>query len=564
MDDSSSTVISKGYCDKCGSDDNLVTYADGHSYCYSPGCGLRDRSDRGKGEAMEQKLKQGDPSKSIGYHEDLTQAGLSKRKITVDTARKYGYFIHKEGGKTFHIAPYFDQKGSMVYQKYRTADKDFWFEAVAADKAPKTTQCQLFGQHVYGEKNDRMVVITEGEIDAMSVAQAVNFKIPVVSIAQGVSSAEDNIKANYRWLDRFDSIIIWMDMDEPGQKVVPEIAELFDPGKVKVVNSGQFKDASEMLQQGKTGEIYQAVYAATTYSPAGIINAKDCASDMLEDPAVLICEYPWPILQDITKGIREKEVVYHIGGTGIGKTSIIVELQHMLISKGIRFGVMRFEDTRYKTQLDLMGRHSGRRLHLENSTTEERIKLHSEVFDSGLVEIFDPEVADWSLKGIFGYLRFMNKALGCKVVFIDPLSFLVAASDERDERKALDRLSYELAQMVKKTGLNLQITHHLSREQGKVFEEGDQISLSNIRGSAGIANFSMAVFAYERNQQGSRPDLTRVRVLKNRFAGTTGEADTLKWDDLVGSLLPTSDRIPEDDGDGSPKISMGSLQEKDY
>jgi twinkle protein len=331
-----------------------------------------------------------------------------------------------------------------------------------------------------------------------------------------------------------------------------------------VVNSGQFKDASEMLQQGKTGEIYQAVYAATTYSPAGIINAKDCASDMLEDPAVLISEYPWPILQDITKGIREKEVVYHIGGTGIGKTSIIVELQHMLISKGIRFGVMRFEDTRYKTQLDLMGRHAGRRLHLENSTTEERTKLHSEVFDSGLVEIFDPEVADWSLKGIFGYLRFMNKALGCKVVFIDPLSFLVAASDERDERKALDRLSYELAQMVKKTGLNLQITHHLSREQGKVFEEGDQISLSNIRGSAGIANFSMAVFAYERNQQGSRPDLTRVRVLKNRFAGTTGEADTLKWDYLLGSLLPTSDRIPEDDGDGSPKTSMGSLQEKDY
>ena len=75
-------------------------------------------------------------------------------------------------------------------------------------------------------------------------------------------------------------------------------------------------------------------------------------------------------------------------------------------------------------------------------------------------------------------------------------------------------------------------SHHLNREDGKSFEEGAQISLKNIRGSGGVANFSMSVIGYERNQQAQRPDLTRVRVLKCRHTGTTGVADIIKWDEL--------------------------------
>jgi twinkle protein len=339
-----------------------------------------------------------------------------------------------------------------------------------------------------------------------------------------------------------------MDNDEPGQSVVATLADLFEPGKVKTVKVQGFKDASEMLQAGKEGEVYAAVWGATTFTPEGIVNASACLSDMDEPEAATIAAYPYPKLQEHTMGIRESEVIYHVAGTGVGKTSIIVELQEQLLKEGVKFGVMRFEDTRRKAQMDLLSVRANRRLHLNPLPKEELKTLHAKVFGSGLVELFDPERAEWSFDALMGYLRYMVKGLGCKVVFIDPLSFIVAAVNESDERKALDHVAYGFARFVKQTGANLQITHHLNRGDGKAFEEGGEISLKNIRGSAGVANFSMGVFGYERNQQGER------------HVGWTGVADTLKWDDLRGRQEATDEPYPDDKNESG----FGPVTSDDY
>jgi twinkle protein len=556
MDDPSETIVSRGPCPNCSSSDNCVTYADGHQFCYSPGCGLvRPANKEFQMEAPAEAI--------VGGNDDLVPFsaahigdGLKSRKLVLETLSKYGYFVHKDKGKAFHLAPYYDQGGQIAYQKYRDAKKNFWFQAVSED-APKTVSLQLFGQHVWGEKHDKKVIVTEGELDALSVAQATKFKIPVVSVVGGISSAVKCLKANYRWLDRFEEIILWFDNDEPGQSEVPECADLFEPGKVKTIKVSGHKDASEMLQAGKEGEVYAAVWSATTWAPAGIVNAKDCVKDVEQLLATKIANYPFPRLQEMTLGILEAEVVYHVAGTGVGKTSVIVEIQNALLEQGVKFGVMRFEDTRAKTQLDLMSRRAGRPLHLSleelsEEEKKERTTLHTTVFGAGLVELFDPETASWDFDALLGYIRYMSKALDCKVIFIDPLSFLVAAMNEKDERKALDNLAYQLARLVKQTGVNLQITHHLSGDRdggGKAFEEGRQISIKNLRGSAGIAMFAMAIIAYERNQQGERPDLVRQRLLKNRFAGPTGVADILKWLMDEGHYEATDEAFPDNDNE---------------
>ena len=423
------------------------------------------------------------------------------------------------------------------------------------DDAPKIKTLQLFMQHVWGDRFDKKVVVIEGELDAMTAAQETNWKMPVVSVPAGVGSAVDAVKANYRWLDRFEEVIFWMDNDDPGQSVIPKLAEMF-PGKAKTIKVEGYKDASDMLQDGKGGDIYGAIWGATSYMPEGIVNAADCADDMLEPEGNTIAELPWPVVQDKTKGLREGEVWYHVAGTGIGKTSQLVEFQTALLKQNIRFGIMRFEDTRRKAQLDLMSIEAGRRLHLDPLPKDEMVSLHSKVFGGGLVELFDPEKAKWDFESIMGYLRYMVLALGCKVVFIDPLSFIVAGTNERDERKALDKVSYEYAQFVKHTKGNLQIAHHLTRPEGKAHEEGAEISVNQIRGSGGIANFSMTILGYERNQQGERPDLTLVRILKNRWTGWTGPADVLRWDDVVGRQFVTDEpySTPEGDSKGFGKV----------
>lgn len=555
--ENSDTVLSKGPCPECGSKDNLVTYADGHQFCYTPGCGLKKGSAMNDSEAHEAPPKT--PSRAIPFTDQHMRKGLESRGLKLDTLRRFGYFVHVERGKAVQIAPVFNQKGEMVHQKYRTKDKEFFFEPVA-DSPPKPRMCQLYGQHVWADKYDRKVVITTGEHDAHSVAEACQFKIPAVSVIAGDGSALDQLKANYRWLDRFEEIIFWFDNDESGQSVVNECARLFEPGKVKTIKVEGVKDANQLAQEGRHGDIYSAVWGAVQWAPEGIVNAADCVLDIMEPEAETLASYPFPKLQEVTQGIRTKEVIYHVAGTGVGKTSFLIELQHQLLKEGVKFGVMRFEDTRRKAQIDLMSRHVEDRLHLRPRPVEEMKTLHAQVFGKGLVELFDPETAEWSWDAIQGYIRYMVKALGCKVVIGDPLSFFVAAMNEKDERKALDHAAYEFSRAVKHLDFNFQLAHHLNRGDGKAFEEGGEISLKNIRGSAGIANFSMGVFAYERNQQGARPDLTRVRVLKNRWTGWTGIADTIKWDDIRGVQEPTDEPYPDDNNDQEAP-AFGTVQD---
>jgi twinkle protein len=48
------------------------------------------------------------------------------------------------------------------------------------------------------------------------------------------------------------------------------------------------------------------------------------------------------------------------------------------------------------------------------------------------------------------------------------------------------------------------------------------------------------VIGLERNQQGEDPNVTTLRVLKNRFSGETGEAGFLRYDRDTGRLSETT------------------------
>ena len=83
------------------------------------------------------------------------------------------------------------------------------------------------------------------------------------------------------------------------------------------------------------------------------------------------------------------------------------------------------------------------------------------------------------------------------------------------------------------------LVSHLKRPPGGGHEEGHATSLSHLRGSHAIPQLSDMVIGLERNQQTTEIDKanqTRVRVLKNRFSGETGEAGTLYFDKNTGRL----------------------------
>ena len=88
------------------------------------------------------------------------------------------------------------------------------------------------------------------------------------------------------------------------------------------------------------------------------------------------------------------------------------------------------------------------------------------------------------------------------------------------------------------------LVSHLKRPEGnKGHEEGAATSLSQLRGSHAIAQLSDIVIGLERNQQSDTPNVTTVRVLKNRFSGDTGVAGELHYNRTTGRL---TEEVTED------------------
>ena len=81
---------------------------------------------------------------------------------------------------------------------------------------------------------------------------------------------------------------------------------------------------------------------------------------------------------------------------------------------------------------------------------------------------------------------------------------------------------------------------HLKRPEGKGHEEGAVTSMSQLRGSASIAQLSDFVIGLERNGQAddeTERNTTHIRVLKNRFSGITGPAGSVLYNTDTGRLL---------------------------
>lgn len=569
-DSANSTVRSREPCPKCGASDNLVRYADGHAHCYTPGCGHFERGEfdvRSNNSSGTQGTSVGGNTETLSEQrsssgllnpQDGEWRPLDKRRINSDTLRKFGYFKANFRGQLAHVAPYHGQDGKVVAQKLRLPDKSF--PLLKGPGYEKLGHCKLFGQQFFGDRFDKRVVVCEGEIDAMSVAQVMDFKLAAVSINGGSASAVECLKSNYRWLDSFAEIILFFDNDEPGRKAAEESAKLFKVGKVKIAVMPDFKDASEAVQANKTGDIAAAIYGAETWRPRGIVNAADCAKDFDSEEEEAKWEYPWPILNEMTGGIVQGQSNLLVAGTGMGKSVILSELiLDLALRQGAKVGLMSFEATRKEAMEGLMSIKASRRVHLEDIPKADKRRIHAETFGSRRIELYDQETAERTLDAILGYVRYMAKGLDCQIVVVDPLSFVIAGVElAADERRVLDKVARDFAAMAKELGIVVFVSHHLSRPLGgKPFEEGRQITIDNIRGSGSIAHFASTVIGLEGNQQGEEPTLRRFRIAKCRRAGRTGIADRLEFSFETGRYTTTDKDYEAAEADEGKSVQFG-------
>lgn len=472
---------------------------------------------------------------------------LAKRRITEDTCKKWGYIRADFNGRSVHVAQFFDENHRVVAQKLRLPNKDFIW------RGDKKSAPGLYGKWLWKE-GGRKIVITEGEIDALTVSQLQDNKWPVVSLVDGAGSAAKCIRKELQYLNTFDEVILMFDMDEPGQAAVEKVVNLFPPGKCFVAALPE-KDANECLLVGKGKEVINAIWQAKEYRPDGILDASSMWDEFVKEDDIRSMEYPWAGLNVKTMGIRQRELLTLTAGSGIGKSSVCRELAHWLLVNGESVGYIALEESWKKTMKELVGIQMNRRLIKEPNVDPLELKeAYDTLVHSGRLYLYD-HFGSLGSDRLLDHIRYMATGLGVRWVFLDHLSIVVSGDDSiGDERRAIDVTMTKLRSLVEETGIGLILVSHLKRPDGKGHEEGAVTSLAQLRGSAAIAQLSDMVLGLERNQQDpNNPDRTQIRVLKNRFTGETGPSCSLMYSHETGRLTEETvfdDEADEEDGEG--------------
>jgi twinkle protein len=522
-------------CDNCGSSDANGVYSDGHTHCFSCGttrpgdsAGHHDEADTGlngsaAGKAGGRPLLDGQGGKVSGR----VQA-IPNRRLDESTCALWGYEIGEYNGKPCHIANYRDATGKPIAQKIRLANKEFTWTG-------SSKEVGLYGEWLWNK--GKRLVITEGELDALSMSQCMGNKWPVVSVPNGAQGATKAIKKRYDYFQNFEEVILMFDMDEPGQKAAAECAELLPVGKVKIA-SLPLKDANEMLVAGRAEELMQAFWNAKAYRPDGLLTTQD-----LKD-AILVADekglsFPFSGLNDKLGGIFPAALYTVTSGSGLGKTTFMRELAYQLhVTHQKKVGMLMLEETTKRTVRSLVGLHLNKNIDsdLSNTSPEEMAGAFTELFGARDIALYD-HFGSTEVDNILARIRYMARAMDCTHIVLDHLSILISGLQMDDERRMIDVAMTKLRTLVQETGITLFLVSHLKRPSGdKGHEDGAVVALGQLRGSHAIAQLSDAVIGLQKPQDDPMGDATELVVLKNRFTGERGSAGVLHYSRETGRL----------------------------
>lgn len=349
--------------------------------------------------------------------------------------------------------------------------------------AAKDAQPVLFGWQAIPE-SARQVVITEGEIDALSVAQ---MGFPALSMPSGTNNLAW-IEHDFERLERFDDIYLCFDMDEPGRKAVQEVAERLGRHRVRVVELPT-NDANDLLCEGGTLDLGAAKELLPDLMERGdaYLDAVLAKLHPEDYPGAIEEQYetPWRKADDKLM-FRAGEVVLVAGYNGSGKSQLVqhLALQQMYHGHTVCYASLEMAGP------SLMYRTTRQATGLRQPTAEYARAVHAWfgahllIYSAGQSSKLDP------LLGAFEYAR---QRYGCKVFVVDNLAKCGMAEDDYNGQKAyVDALT----DFAKATGSVVIVVHHLR----KGVSESDLPGKMDLKGSGAITDMADTVCLLWRNK----------------------------------------------------------------
>lgn len=345
-----------------------------------------------------------------------------------------------------------------------------------AKPVPTEAGCEpiLFGWQAIGP-NDRCVVITEGEIDALSMKA---YGHPALSVPYGGGGGNKQawIENDFDRMDRFERIYLATDMDGPGDEAALEIANRLGRHRCLRVKLPR-KDANQCLVDGAPkAEIDAAIAAASWFDVAGLRLPSEYTAEVIS--------LFWPKEGDHqgyrtpygnlgTKLLfRAGEVTIWTGDTGAGKTQILSDCTVDWIKQRARICLSSLEMHPKFTLKRLCKQIVG-----TDRPTEEAITASLAWASGGLYlyELTGKQKLDEMLR-IFDYAR---ARYGCDMFIIDSLMRLGIAGDDYNGQ---EQVVFRIVDWAMASGVHVHLVAHAKKGE----RDRGAPSIADIKGAMEI------------------------------------------------------------------------------
>jgi twinkle protein len=348
------------------------------------------------------------------------------------------------------IFPFLHPDGTLALVKRRDSID-------GAKPVPTEAECEpiLFGWQAIPE-NARSIILTEGEIDAMSWA-AYGHPAMSVPFGGGGGGKQKWIENEYDRLDRFEKIYLAMDMDAPGDEAAHEIASRLGTHRCVRVKM-PCKDGNRCLVDGiKADAMAKALVDATWFEQVGIRSP----SEYLPKLEALF----WPGENEHigfrtpygSLGhkllFRPAEVTIWTGDSGAGKTQILNDCIVDWIKQGARVCLSSLEMQPQQTLKRMCKQVVG-----TDRPTREAIGAALQYMDPGLFiyDVIGKQKLDEMLR-VFSYAR---ARYGCNMFVIDSLMRLGVAGDDYNTQESV---IFRLVEWAMSSSVHLHLVAHAKK-----------------------------------------------------------------------------------------------------